>query len=453
MAVAAALLASTGVVLAQTAGEEGHTTSEERAKPAPLSQPQNTTGDVIPGRYIVVLKDGTGEAKAQGNGRDPEQVASELAQENKVEGITYTYESALKGFAAKIPQERVGDVRSDPRVAFVAKDREVHATSQVLPTGVDRVEADRSSARAGDGSGAVNADIAVIDSGIYKHSDLNVVGGYNCTTTDRKAWSDGNGHGTHVAGSAAARDNSSGVVGVAPGARLWAIRVLKSNGHGSTSSIVCGINRVTQMNKDSATTNNIEIANMSLGGSGRDDGNCGNTNNDPMHGAICNSVAAKITYVVAAGNDGVNAARSVPAAYDEVITVSALADYDGKPWGQGDAFDCFQDWAFDDEFYSFSNFGRDVDIAAPGVCIKSTWKGSGSNPSSAYRTITGTSMASPHVAGAAALYKASHPMATPSRVRTAMLTAANTEAPNQGHTDPSGRHPESVMLAKNLGKR
>jgi subtilisin len=444
MAVATALLASTGVVLAQTTGAEGHATSEERVKPAPSSLPQHTTDNVIPGRYIVVLKDGTAQANAQGNRQDPKQVASELARNNEVEKVTHTYESALKGFAAKIPRGRIGDVRSDPRVAFVAKDREVHATAQSLPTGVDRVDADQSSTRAGDGSGAVDADIAVIDTGIYRHSDLNVFGGYNCKSTNRQAWSDGHGHGTHVAGSAAAKDNTEGVVGTAPGARLWAIRVLGNKGHGSTSQVICGIDRVTQMNKDSDTTNNIEVANMSLGGGGpRDDRNCGNTNNDPMHKAICNSVAAKITYVVAAGNDSVDAARSVPASYDEAITVSALADYDGKPRGRGDPFICFQDFAFDDEFATFSNFGRDVDIAAPGVCINSTWKGGG------YESISGTSMASPHVAGAAALYKVSHPTDTPSQVRVALTSPANTEALRQGHRDPSGRHPEPVMLAKN----
>jgi hypothetical protein len=192
MAVTAALLASTGVVLAQTA--ELGTLSEERAKRAPSSQPPRAKDRVILERYIVVLKDGTSQVAAQGNRQDPEQVASEMAQEDKVEEVTHTYESALKGFAAKIPQGRVDDVRSDPRVAFVAKDREVYAMAQTLPTGVDRVDADQSSAIAGDGSGSLNADIAVIDTGIYRHSDLNVVGGYNCTSTDRWAWSDGHGH-------------------------------------------------------------------------------------------------------------------------------------------------------------------------------------------------------------------------------------------------------------------
>jgi subtilisin len=223
------------------------------------------------------------------------------------------------------------------------------------------------------------------------------------------------------------------------------MKVLSKRGVGRTSWVVCGIDRVTQMNRDSNTANNIEVANMSLGAgpiNNADDGNCGRTNGDPQHLAICKSVNAGVTYVVAAGNNLDDARRYRPASYDEVITVSALADYDGQPGGFGGE-DCFQDWAWDDEFATFSNFGRDVDLGAPGVCIYSTWKGGD------YETISGTSMASPYVAGAAALYKVSHPMDKPSQVRAAMTSVANTEALNQGHTDFLGLHPEPVMMAHN----
>src|SRR4029079_10876717 len=136
------------------------------------------------------------------------------------------------------------------------------------------------------------------------------------------------------------------------------------------------------------------------------------TNNDPEHKAICNAVARGVTFAVAAGNDGLNAANTVPASYDEVITVSALADFNGQPGG-GAAATCRSD--VDDTFADFSNYGPDVDIIAPGVCIYSTWKGGG------YNTISGTSMASPHVAGAAALYKSTHPGASPQQVKDALI--------------------------------
>jgi subtilisin len=136
----------------------------------------------------------------------------------------------------------------------------------------------------------------------------------------------------------------------------------------------------------------------------------------PLHDAVCRSVAAGVTYAVAAGNSSINARRVVPAAYDEVITVSALADFNGKPGGGAPAT-CRSD--IDDTFANFSNYGSDIDLIAPGVCIYSTYTGDG------YKTLSGTSMASPHVAGAAALYKASHPGASPAQVRSALRSAAN----------------------------
>jgi subtilisin family serine protease len=228
-----------------------------------------------------------------------------------------------------------------------------------------------------------------------------------------------------VAGTSAAVNNTEGVVGIAPEAKLWAVRVLDNRGSGSWSSVICGIDFVTS--KAPANGGPITVANMSLGGTGSDDGNCGLTNNDALHQAICRSVAAGVTYVVAAGNETDNAAKHVPAAYDEVITVSALSDSDGKSGGTGGAPSC-RTSEKDDYFASFSNFGADVDIAAPGVCVLSTWKGGG------YNTISGTSMASPHVAGVAALYIATHPGATPAQVRDALI-AAQEPGPIPGDPD------------------
>jgi len=339
-------------------------------------------------RYIVVLADGVAA---------PGAVAAEHAQRYGV-SPRFIYSHALKGYSAVIRNDRVAEVRRDARVLFLSEDREVSINAQTLPTGINRIDAEVSSARSGDGTGSETLNVAVIDTGIdVDHPDLNVVGGKNCSSG--RSFDDGNGHGTHVAGTIAARDNTVGVVGIVPGARLFAARVLNNAGSGSTSSVVCGIDWVTSTRTDADPTNDIAVANMSLGGGGSDDGNCGNSNNDAEHRAICNSVAKGVTYVVAAGNDAGDLRNKVPASYDEVLTVTAVADFNGQPGG-GAAATCRSD--VDDTYADFSNFGtltadQGHTIAAPGVCIYSTWKGGG------YNTISGTSMASPHMAGTAAL--------------------------------------------------
>jgi len=369
-----ALLAATGVALAQQ--EEGSTTPGSSGGAAE---------NAIPHQYIVVLNEGVD---------DPKSVAREHARRYDAD-LLYTYDDALNGYAANIPAGNLNDVRQDPRVSFVSADRKVHATAQSTPTGVDRIQGDASSTLSGNGSGSVNTAVAIIDTGIDRdHPDLNVVGGINCSSG--RTYDDGNGHGTHVAGTVAAKDDANGVVGMAPGARLYAARVLNNNGSGSWSSVVCGIDWVTA----NAGSLGIKVANMSLGGSGSDDGNCGNSNNDALHKAICKSVAKGVTYVVAAGNSNTNFSGFVPAAYNEVVTVTAEADFNGQPGG-GAAATCRAD--VDETPADFSNFttagstDEGHTIAAPGVCILSTWKGG------AYNTISGTSMASPHVAGTAAL--------------------------------------------------
>ena len=331
--------------------------------------------------------------------------------------VSQVYRAALRGYAARVPADRLAALRSDPQVAFVSADRAVHATAQTTPTGINRIDAELSSQASGDGGGVVNSPgVAVIDTGSGPHADLNIVGGKNCSTG--KSYNDGNGHGTHVAGTIGAKDNGDGVVGVAPGAPIYSVRVLNNAGSGTFSSIICGIDWVTA----NTVALNIKVANMSLGGSGTE-GTCAN---NALHKAICNSVGAGITYAVAAGNESDDAKNHVPAAYDEVITVSALADFNGQPGG-GAAATCRSD--VDDTFADFSNYGADVDIIAPGVCILSTWKGGG------YNTISGTSMATPHVTGAAALYKAGNPGATPAQVRTALQNAGNTNWSNGDDKD------------------
>ena len=241
------------------------------------------------------------------------------------------------------------------------QDRPVSIDAQTTPTGINRANADASPTAAINGvDQRVNVDVAVIDTGAdLTHPDLNIysAGAKNCSIGAINA-NDLNGHGTHVSGTIGAIDNGNGVVGMAPGARIWPVKVLTDAGSGLNSDVICGIDYVT------AHASQIEVANMSLGGAGSDDGNCGNTNHDAMHKAICRSVAAGITYAVAAGNDSEDAANSTPAAYDEVITVSALADFNGLPGG-GAPSTCRSD--VDDTFADYSNFGSDVDIIAPGV--------------------------------------------------------------------------------------
>jgi subtilisin len=357
---------------------------------------QAAPAGAIAGSYIVVLEDGTSARN----------VSADHARRFGAE-IENIYRSALTGYSARMSASQVERVAADTRVAWIQLDRTVHAAAQSLPTGVNRVDAELSPTAAINGADQrVNVDVAVLDTGVdLDHPDLNVytAGARNCSTG--RSADDGNGHGTHVAGTIGALDNTSGVVGVAPGARLWPVRVLNNAGSGSWSAVICGIDYVT------AHADLIEVANMSLSGSGADDGNCGAGNNDALHAAICESVAAGVTYAVAAGNNASNAAGFVPAAYNEVITVSALADFNGQPGG-GAAATCRSD--VDDTFASFSNYGNDVDRIAPGVCINSTWKGGG------YNTISGTSMATPHVAGGAALYAATHPNASSSAVKSAL---------------------------------
>ena len=362
--------------------------------------------------YIVVLHD-TADARAVA----PAQ-ASRLGFD-----LGHVYTSALQGYSATMSPAVAQALEASPTVKWVQEDRPVSIDAQTTPTGINRANADASPTAAINGvDQRVNVDVAVIDTGAdLSHPDLNIyrAGAKNCSVGAINA-NDLNGHGTHVSGTIGAIDNGNGVVGMAPGARIWPVKVLTDAGSGLNSDVICGIDYVT------ANASQIEVANMSLGGAGTDDGNCGNSNDDAMHAAICESVAAGITYAVAAGNDSENAANSTPAAYDEVITVSALADFNGLPGG-GAPSTCRSD--VDDTFASFSNFGSDVDLIAPGVCINSTWMLGG------YNTISGTSMASPHVAGGAALYKATHPTATPAAVKAALQAAGTLDWNNSDDGD------------------
>ena len=366
------------------------------------------TTENIPNQYIVVLKPSTVSAQSES-----------MAAEAKIAGanIIHTYENTIKGYTIRVPdQSALAAIQRDPRVDFVEQDQKMTIFQQALPAGVDRVDGDRSSAISGNGIGAVDADIAIIDSGIdLTHPDLNVYRDVSFVY-GANSGNDDNGHGTHVAGIAAAKDNLQGVVGIAPGARLWAVKVMDSTGSGLTSTIIAGIDYVTQH------ANEIDVANLSFG--------C-KCHSNALDLAIHNSVAAGITYVVSAGNSASDASAFSPSNHPDAISVSAIADSDGKCGGLGPS----TKYGNDDTFASFSNYGSVVDIAAPGVNIYSTYKGG------TYATLSGTSMASPHVTGAAALYKSSHLGASPSEVKQALMgmgSSPSTVCDGNGHGYFSG---------------
>ena len=385
------------------------------------------------------------------------------------------FDSAIGGFSATLTPSQLARVQSDPDVAFVTPDVKVSladvkvdpadeepsvlagdemniagiritgTTGDRLPAGVVRVGATRNSIADIDGRDSrVNADIAILDTGVDRnHPDLNVAGGYNCTTSNRGAWGDEHGHGTHVAGTAAALDNGRGVIGVAPGARIWSVKVLNKQGTGYLSWLVCGINWVTaQKDSSAASGQRIEAANMSLrfGLPSADNRSCGIPAKDAVHQAICRSVGAGVTYAVAAGNDKRNARVYRPAAYPAVITVSAIADYDGKPGGLARQADyCgFYSADADDTFANFSNYGAVVDLTAPGKCVVSTY------PGNRYAWMSGTSMATPHVAGGAALYMVRYPSAQPGQVKMALQNVGRLDW--KTGTDPDNRHERVLWL-------
>lgn len=340
--------------------------------------------------YIVVLKDEVSvDAKLEA-----------LTQDMAVEP-QFVYRDALNGFAATLSPGEADALRADPDVEFVSLDSPVQSTGvqpiapgETIPPGIERIESavfhppTRIQLAGHPG--------AVIDTGIaLGHPDLNVGNGKDCINAEPA--NDDNGHGTHVAGTIGAKNTGLGVAGVSPGTRMYAVKVLDSLGNGTFASVICGVDWVAA----NAQARGIRWVNMSLGGGGSDDNNCGVLNFDPLHRAICKAVNnARLTFIVAAGNDGIDFASQVPAAYNEVLTVTAMTDTDGRPGFAGPP-SCRPN-ELDDRFARYSNFAavNSVDTrhtaAGPGTCVLSTFLGNG------YALNTGTSMASPHVAGTVA---------------------------------------------------
>lgn len=382
-----------------------------QAKHFVQSKLRQVLAETIPHQYIVVLKNGVTES------------AQSIAQQAVSRGgiVPFVYNNAIKGFAIKIANKLVlNSILSNPSVDFVEPDIKVQAFSQGVSSGYSRVGGPLSSIN-GSHPRAVNAAIAIIDTGIdFTHPELNVYRQVSFVPGASTA-NDDNGHGTAVAGIVAAEGNV-GAVGIAPGARLWAIKVLDKSGTGSMSSIIEGIDYVTQ------NAGQIDAANLSFG--------C-KCNSSALDTAINNSVAAGVTFVVAAGNAGEDSSLWSPASNPNVISVAALADSDGKCGGLGPP----TPYGPDDSLAIFSNFGTKVTIAAPGVNIHTTYIGS------AYATLSGTSVAAPFVTGAAALYHSLHPTTSPAQVRSALVSlgsTASTVCNGDGHgyfNNPHGNEP------------
>jgi subtilisin len=380
-------------------------------------------GAATTSRYIVILKAGT----------DP----SSLAKAQGVQPVL-TYVSALDGYTANLTDAQVKKIATNASVVSITPDRTISLSIpdlgsndgvQAVDNAIRRVGADRSPTAKIDGrDDKPDVDVAVIDSGLDNgHTDLRISGGVNCSSGQGK-W-DQLGHGSWVGGAAAAIDNGKGVVGTAPGARLWSVRVIDANNEGELSNVLCGVDWVT------ANASTIEVATMALEDFGTDDGNCGHTNGDLLHQAICRSVSAGVVYVVAAGNDGADVSGFIPGAYREAVTVSTLSDTDGRPGGLGPT-SCFGDQ--DDALASFSNYGAAIDLTAPGECVWTTGLNGG------YNRATSNGISVGLVAGAAADYRLRHPTASPQAVRDALVASGESTSLLQ---DPDGVHEPVLNMA------
>ncbi|MFF2060855.1 S8 family peptidase [Streptomyces sp. NPDC058200] len=352
--------------------------------------------NAVQGSYIVTLKKTAGLKAASAPGRS---VVSEYGGT-----IERTYTAALNGYAARLSPAQARRLAADPAVEQVFQDRTVHAlATQTNPPswGLDRIDQaslplDQKYTYPDSAGGGTT--VYVIDTGVrITHQDFGgrASYGYDAVDNDNTA-QDGNGHGTHVAA------NTAGTAyGVAKKARVVAVRVLNNAGSGTTAQVVAGIDWVTQNHSGPS------VANVSLGGGA-----------DPaLDAAVLNSIRSGVTYAIAAGNSGANAQNYSPARVPEAITVGATTSTDARA--------------------SYSNYGTRVDLFAPGSSITSAWNTS----DTASSTISGTSMATPHVAGAAAVYLSGHPTATPAQVATALVNGATSGVV----TNPGSGSPNKLL--------
>jgi hypothetical protein len=323
-------------------------------------------------------------------------VAREHARRHGAQ-VLHTYQHALEGYAARIPDRRLDEVLAEERVDYIEPDGTVTIAAQKLPWGIDRIDADISSTEAGDGIDAISkVNAYIIDTGIDKtHRDLNVVGHVNFTKGKN---TDCNGHGTHIAGTMAAKDNERGVVGVSPAVPLTGVKVLGCRGKGTVSGVIEGVDWVT------ANAEKPAIATMSLVGGA----------SVALDYAVVKSAASGIFYAVASGNDDADACSYSPAragagTNNGIATVAATNQEDNET--------------------SWSNHGSCVDIWAPGKDILSMKRGGGKT------TKSGTSIASAHVGGGAALYLSSNTTARPTTIESALKTDATGAGTSEGGTE------------------
>ncbi|MFE9654294.1 S8 family peptidase [Micromonospora sp. NPDC006431] len=331
----------------------------------------------------MVLKDGAGDQAVAVAGKHGA-------------SVTHQYHSVLNGFSGRMSERQARRLAADPRVAYVQQDAVFTSTAtQTSPPswGLDRID-QRNRPLSGSytyNTTASNVKVYIIDTGIRtSHTDFGGRAAWGTNTTGDGNNTDCNGHGTHVAGTVGGAS-----YGVAKGVSLIAVKVLNCSGSGSTSGVVAGIDWVTA--QKNSNPSQPMVANMSLGG-GAD---------TTLDNAVRRSIAAGVTYAIAAGNGNFlglpqNACNSSPARVLEAVTVSATDSTDKKA--------------------SWGNYGTCVDLFAPGVDITSSWNSGDSGTN----TISGTSMATPHVAGAAALYLANNPSASPATVASAINSNATT---------------------------
>jgi aqualysin 1 len=355
---------------------------------APILASDSATA--IAGQYIVVFRAGTGPAQ---------RAAAIGAARGRGAEVLYVYDAALNGFAAKLPAQALNGLARNPNVEYVEADQVVSVDTTQSPAtwGLDRIDQhnlplNNSYTYNSTGSGVT---AYIIDTGIRtSHVEFGGRASIGTDTVgDGQNGNDCHGHGTHVAGTV-----GGSTYGVAKSVALVAVRVLNCSGSGSTSGVIAGINWVT-----SNHTTGKAVANMSLGGSV----------STALDSAVTNSIADGVVYAIAAGNSNRDACKFSPARTPNAITVGATTSTDARA--------------------SYSNFGSCLDIFAPGSSITSAWNSS----NTATNTISGTSMATPHVAGVAALYLQGH-TATPQQVRDAIVTGATAGVVgNPGRNSPN----------------
>ncbi|MFI8252483.1 S8 family peptidase [Streptomyces filamentosus] len=390
------LIASAATVAALATGLA---VAPAQAAPAPAEGVVLAAGspDAVPGSYLVTLRKDAGFTAGSAEGRGL--IAGYGGKVGK------TFGAALDGYTVTLDAAAARRLAADPAVATVEQNQVVRAeaTQQNAPWGLDRIDqADLplSGTYTYPDSAGTGVTAYVIDTGVrVSHAELGgrAVNGYDAVDGDTVA-QDGNGHGTHVATTIA-----GSTYGVAKAAKVVAVRVLDDNGSGTTAGVVAGIDWVTAHHAAGAPA----VANLSLGGGA----------STTLDNAVKRSIADGVTYAVAAGNSGVNARNSSPARVTEALTVGATSNTDAKA--------------------SWSNYGAVLDLFAPGVSITAGWN----TGDTATNTISGTSMATPHVAGAAAVYLAGHPTATPAQVSTALVNAAT---PNKV-TSPGSGSPNRLL--------